>query len=433
MNECRTWEKAREQHACYQRREPTKTVLYRIVSSGREELARVWDERFRTEYGPLRKVVLETLDQYLNCGLLEHGAARVYCDCCNHSIFVAYSCKGRNLCPPCAAKRAVKFAEHLYEDVLEDVEHLHIVGSVPKRLRGFYLRERRNLDILFDALWGSIGEQLGIDGVPGLVLNVQTAGEALNYNPHLHGILSNGSFRADGSFKPFDNIDTEKLTLGFATRVLSAMRAKGLLDAEAVVQIQSQEHSGFSVWVGEPFRDKERELFVARYIERGPISLEKLSLAHDVVIYTTKDGVAHEFDALDYLALLTLHIPNRGESLSRFFGHYSSRSRGERKKQERLKAAAAENVAITEIVEPRKRPSLTWEECIRLVYEIDPLKCPKCGSRMRIISFIKDQHEMDKIMKSMGIPKSHAPPPIPKPQRAADEDEFPMSAFEYIQ
>ena len=188
------------------------------------------------------------------------------------------------------------------------------------------------------------------------------------------------------------------------------MRAKGLLDAEAVVQIQSQEHSGFSVWVGEPFRDKERELFVARYIERGPISLEKLSLAHDVVIYTTKDGVAHEFDALDYLALLTLHIPNRGESLSRFFGHYSSRSRGERKKQERLKAAAAENVAITEIVEPRKRPSLTWAECIRLVYEIDPLKCPKCGSRMRIISFIKDQHEMDKIMKSMGIPKSHAPP-----------------------
>ena len=42
----------------------------------------------------------------------------------------------------------------------------------------------------------------------------------------------------------------------------------------------------------------ESEQFVARYIERSPVSLEKLSIQDDIVTYTTKDGTAHEFDGL---------------------------------------------------------------------------------------------------------------------------------------
>jgi len=263
------------------------------------------------------------------------------------------------------------------------------VCSIPKRLRSFFRYDRRNNDILFDAAWGSIKEHLAIGGTPGLVQNLQTAGDAANWNPHLHGILSNGVFKPDGGFEPFGIIDTDKLTAGFAKRVLRALQAKGLLEAEAVEQILSQDHTGFSVWVGDAFEDKERELFVARYIERGPISLEKLSLEHDIVTYTTKDGVAHEFDALEYLALLTSHIPNRGESLTRFYGHYSSRSRGERKKREELKAAAVQpEVLIQPAAEPKTKPSLSWAECMKRIYEIDPLECPKCKSQMRIIAFI---------------------------------------------
>ena len=35
-------------------------------------------------------------------------------------------------------------------------------------------------------------------------------------------------------------------------------------------------------------------------------------------------------------------------------------------------------------------PSQGWAEMIRKVYQIDPLICPQCGGRMRIISFIED-------------------------------------------
>jgi rRNA maturation protein Nop10 len=53
---------------------------------------------------------------------------------------------------------------------------------------------------------------------------------------------------------------------------------------------------------------------------------------------------------------------------------------------------------------------------IQKVYEIDPLKCPKCGEQMRIIAMIekRDQPEVvKKILKHCNLwtePKTRAPP-----------------------
>ena len=40
----------------------------------------------------------------------------------------------------------------------------------------------------------------------------------------------------------------------------------------------------------------------------------------------------------------------------------------------------------------------TWAALIQRVYESDPLTCPRCGSKMRIISFI-ETHQRDVIEK----------------------------------
>jgi hypothetical protein len=176
---CRTWKKAKAELQHYRRREPQKSTLYKLIYHARDELPRVWEERFQTTYGFLRDEVLATFDEYLNCGILEHGAARDYCDTCNHSLLVAFSCKKRGVCPSCGAKRAVKFAEHLYEEVLEDVPYRHIVFTIPKRLRIYFRYDRKLNDILFSAAWGSISSVLGREGaLPGLVMNYQSAGEA---------------------------------------------------------------------------------------------------------------------------------------------------------------------------------------------------------------------------------------------------------------
>ena len=81
-----TWQKAKAKLQHYRRRSPEASVLYQIVYHSRDDLQFQWEARFQHQYGCLRDEVLKTLDEYLNCGILAHGAARVYCDGCNHSL-----------------------------------------------------------------------------------------------------------------------------------------------------------------------------------------------------------------------------------------------------------------------------------------------------------------------------------------------------------
>ena len=53
------------------------------------------------------------------------------------------------------------------------------------------------------------------------------------------------------------------------------------------------------------------------------------------------------------------------------------------------------------------------DACLKRIYEMDPLECPKCHAQMRSIGFIQDAHSIKDIMKAQGIPDFHVPPPIP--------------------
>ncbi len=301
----------------------------------------------------------------------------------------------------------MKFAEHIYNEVIEDVPHRHTVFTIPKRLRVFFKYDRKLNTILFRAAWGALSQVLGIDERElAAIFTVQTAGEALNYHPHLHGLLADGYWK-DGVFTRFLEVDLKAIEQAFAERVLAELHKRELISDDDVAQILSQDHTGFGVWLGDPFHDKESEQFVARYIERSPLSLEKLSIQDDIVTYTTKDGAAHEFDALEFLAALSVHIPKTYESITRYYGRYSCRRRGERAK---LSPPPPEEQESDYRREFRKS---SWAACIKRVYEIDPLECPKCKAQMRIIAFIQDEHSIKDIMKAQGIPGFQAPPPIP--------------------
>ncbi|MBI4379011.1 MAG: hypothetical protein HY578_07950 [Nitrospinae bacterium] len=51
---------------------------------------------------------------------------------------------------------------------------------------------------------------------------------------------------------------------------------------------------------------------------------------------------------------------------------------------------------------------------IRKVYEVDPLICPKCGAKMKIVSAIEDDIAIQKILSHLGLLRSpsRSPPPV---------------------
>jgi len=53
--------------------------------------------------------------------------------------------------------------------------------------------------------------------------------------------------------------------------------------------------------------------------------------------------------------------------------------------------------------QPPHIPSKKWRECIKKIYEIDPLCCPKCGGEMKIISFITEYQIIKKILEHLRL------------------------------
>jgi len=105
------------------------------------------------------------------------------------------------------------------------------------------------------------------------------------------------------------------------------------------------------------------------------------------------------FDALDWLAQLATHIPTKGEQMVRYYGFYSNKSRGLRKK-------AGTDDAVPALIESEvssKEIRKNWARLIQTIYNVNPLLCPNCSGSMRIIAFIEDEQLVKKILKHLGL------------------------------
>lgn len=118
----------------YRRRRPETSTLYQVVQHNLETwLARSYDELNSEKTIPAH--VEKEFRHYLDCGILAHGFARVRCEGCGYNYLVAFSCKGRGLCPSCNTQHMVQTASHMIDMVFPAVPVRQWVLSLPKRIR----------------------------------------------------------------------------------------------------------------------------------------------------------------------------------------------------------------------------------------------------------------------------------------------------------
>jgi hypothetical protein len=378
-----------------------------------------------TNYGYWRPYILDVIYKYLDCGDCHLGFARVKCDDCQHEYLLPFSCKRRYFCPSCHQKRVLEFGEFLYTEVLKQVPHRQWVFSIPKRLRRYFMYDRSLLSELSRCAWKVLSLYLtqGVsldDPKPGAVIAVQTFGDFLNFNPHLHIIATDGCFATDGGFMMGTEADASSLIDLFRGEVFKMLKKAGKIDDHIIENMLSWHHSGFNVYCGPAINPGDQEGLekLAQYIIRAPLSQERLLYipASEVpdgiarVIYRGKNSSVREsFMALDWLARLVTHIPNKGEQLVRYYGYYSNKSRGMRKKIE----TDVEIPALVESDISRKAFRRNWARLIQKIYHTDPLLCPKCSGHMRILSIIEDLDIVKKILQHLNLwaTKNHDPPP----------------------
>ncbi len=142
----------------YRPRNPRATDLFALVEDNFDRLERVWEERYEKQYGFWRPIIRHVVEQYVSCGDLRCGFARLRCASCRKDLLLPYSCKRRCFCPSCHQKRALLFSEHVDEEILGDVPIRQYVVTIPKMLRLGFKYDRKLLGELSRCFYESIKE-----------------------------------------------------------------------------------------------------------------------------------------------------------------------------------------------------------------------------------------------------------------------------------
>jgi len=165
---------------------------------------------------------------------------------------------------------------------------------------------------------------------------------------------------------------------------------------------------------------------LAQYVIRNPFSLAKMTYNEQTrtVIYRSKmtHGKNRKnfqvFEADEFITAITQHIPEKSFQLVRYYGWYSNRTRGDRLRggrsvdDEVLPAGGIGDIIEIADYEPRRIPSPNWRECIKKIWEVDPLTCPRCQEEMKIVSFITEYPVVRKILKHLDLWDRSPPAPV---------------------
>src|SRR5216683_6808766 len=100
-------------------RDAEHAVLYRVIDEHLEAFLET--ARRNADGSPLPEFVEQEFRDFLTCGLLAHGFARLRCTDCAFERLVPFSCKGRGFCPSCGGQRMTECAARIVDEVLPRV------------------------------------------------------------------------------------------------------------------------------------------------------------------------------------------------------------------------------------------------------------------------------------------------------------------------
>lgn len=304
---------------------------------------------------------------------------------------VPLKCKGK-FCPTCATGESQKWAEIVAQDVFS-VTHRHVVFTIDKGLRDIFMMKNYRETLLKGLMDEAAGiilnffEKRKIKA--GVIATIHTFGSQLEFNPHVHMIVTMGGITQEGEWKPYDYLLFALLRKYWQTAVLKLIRRTLSRWDKSRVQAQLQaayknNPDGFYVYAPKRSRAKLRGLleYISRYMKRGPIALSRIKMYDgEMVMFEYKDKRTGSIEtrtmtAKEFIGALIRHIADYQFKTIRRYGVYSRRIKTVMKKilEVYQKSVRKQLVKVQKAVQPKK-----WRERITEEFGEDPLKCSRCG------------------------------------------------------
>jgi hypothetical protein len=204
-----------------------------------------------------------------------------------------------------------------------------------------------------------------------------------------NALVPDAVWTREGRRLPISYLDPEAMTRIFQATVLQMLVQERCLSREFAARLLTWRHSGFQVYRAESVEPDNTPALerLCAYIGRAVLASSRVEYdsSSGAVHYQTAKGARLNLDALEWIALVTQHVPEPGEHTRHYFGHYSNAARGKRRQRA---AHPPADSGDSETEDFRRECRRTWARLIQKVYEVDPLLCPDCGGRLEVIAFI---------------------------------------------
>ncbi|MBE0479293.1 transposase zinc-binding domain-containing protein, partial [Candidatus Aerophobetes bacterium] len=272
-----------------------------------------WDRYKRLS--KYRKVEDENVQRLLGCGDPKNGFIQLRCTNCGESKIIPFSCKSR-LCPSCTHIHLQERIMKIKSIMIKGVGHRHVVLTTPKELWGYFLKDRLLLNVMADAGAQLIKDVLSFyrrQGIePGIILIIQTAGRALNFNPHLHLLITEGGLSKDGRWHTLSYISQDLLGRKWKYFLLS--RLKGYLPknerARKLIDTLFKEKPLFITYCK---KEKKRKIdivgYLVKYVISSPISYRRIIQYKDnevIFRYQEREGAKNKVKRLTVFGFIYL-------------------------------------------------------------------------------------------------------------------------------
>ena len=141
----------------------------------------------------IRDDVFDNVNRMLLCRTPELGYSFYDCPNCSNFWIAFNTCKSR-FCNSCGVKYA-KARSLTVNNVLLNCSHRHITFTIPKSIQHYFRSDRRRLSLLFEAVNETLKYLFKRQGrikdyQAGYILVLHTFGRALNFNAHIHCLIS---------------------------------------------------------------------------------------------------------------------------------------------------------------------------------------------------------------------------------------------------
>lgn len=349
----------------------------------------------------LRQVVYDEVDKLMACGTVDMGFEIYECPNCHRHHIICYTCKSR-FCPSCGVKMTRQRALQISESTL-DVNHRHIIFTIDDRLRPYFKVHRDWLDFLFDAAWDTLTyafEKIGKKSehlTPGAIMTLHTFGRPINWNPHMHCLVTEGGMTDGGCYKHTPYIHYDTLRKSFMKQLLDKMRdamVKGSDEYRKFMRLRNQiyqdDQNGF--YVNAPAADikgngkKQVVQYIIRYAGRPAMAQSRITsydyetkqITYWYEDHKTGDTVTVTEHVYAFFLKLIQHIPEREFKMVRYYGIYAT---CEHRHKKVVKLRLRKQRSFFHRAKNRPRH---YRRSLVDTFGVDPLLCT-CGCYMEFV------------------------------------------------